>query len=198
MALQREISNAISYATSKGYQMHPDAFAMLKGLDNDVVKIVQDIIKRKIKQNENSLIKVDDIKNYINPEEDKVAVIDFEDIGKVDDTKTNRLSTTTTATTAVVEYSSSSSFEQNSHKIILDPTHNINTGEGVEGYTALFRSRFEKSHRILALRPESKRIIQIASVRHNTNNSKAGKSYSSRTEGNFVRNPSSVVAGLLM
>ena len=58
--------------------MHPDAFAMLKGLDNDVVKIVQDIIKRKIKQNENSLIKVDDIKNHINPEEDKVAVIDLD------------------------------------------------------------------------------------------------------------------------
>lgn len=174
--------------------MHPDAFAMLKGLDNDVVKIVQDIIKMKIKQNENSLIKVDDIRNHINPEEDKVAVIDFEDIGKIDDTKINRLSTTTTA--AVIEYSSS--FEQNSHKIILDPTPNINTGEGVEGYAALFRSRFEKSHRILALRPESKRIIQIASVKHNTNNAKAAKSYSSRTEGNYVRNPSSVVAGLLM
>ncbi|HEX7207776.1 MAG: DNA-directed DNA polymerase II small subunit [Thermoproteota archaeon] len=193
MALQREISNAISYATSKGYQMHPDAFAMLKGLDNDVVKIVQDIIKMKIKQNENFLIKVEDIKNHINPEENKVAVIDFGDIGKIDDTKINRLS----AAAAVVEYSSSS-FDQNSHKIILDPTPNINTGEGVEGYAALFRSRFEKSHRILALRPESKRIIQIASVKHNTNNAKAGKSYSSRTEGNFVRNPSSVVAGLLM
>jgi DNA polymerase II small subunit len=173
--------------------MHPDAFAMLKGLDNDVVKIVQDIIKMKIKQNENSLIKVDDIRNHINPEEDKVDVINFEDISKIDDTKINRLSTTTAA---VIEYSSS--FEQNSHKIILDPTPNINTGEGVEGYAALFRSRFEKSHRILALRPESKRIIQIASVKHNTNNAKAAKSYSSRTEGNFVRNPSSVVAGLLM
>ncbi|HEX2231269.1 MAG TPA: DNA-directed DNA polymerase II small subunit [Nitrososphaeraceae archaeon] len=193
MALQREISNAISYATSKGYQMHPDAFAMLKGLDNDVVKIVQDIIKMKIKQNENSLIKVDDIRNHINPEEDKVDIIDFEDIGKIDDTKINKLSTTTAA---VIDYSSS--FEQNSHKIILDPTPNINTGEGVGGYAALFRSRFEKSHRILALRPESKRIIQIASVKHNTNNAKAAKSYSSRTEGNFVRNPSSVVAGLLM
>src|SRR5215204_204668 len=115
LALQREISYAISYATSKGYQMHPDAFAMLKGLDNDVVKIVQDIIKMKIKQNENSLIKVDDIKNHINPEQDKVAVSDFENIGKIDDTKINTLSTTTAAA-AVVEYSSSS--EHNSHKII--------------------------------------------------------------------------------
>jgi DNA polymerase II small subunit len=167
--------------------MHPDAFAMLKGLDNDVVKIVQDIIKMKIKQKENSLIMVDDVKNHINPE-DKVDVTDFEKIGKIDDTEINRLSTT-----PVVEYSSS--FEQNSHKIILDPTPNINTGEGVEGYAALFRSRFEKSYRILALRPESKRITKIASVKQNTNNAKIGRSYS--TGGNFNRN-SSVVAGLLM
>ena len=92
MALQREISNAISYATSKGYQVHPDAFAMLKGLENNVVKIVQDIIKIKIKQNENSLIMVDDVKNHINPE-DKVAVTHFEKIGKIDNTDINSLST---------------------------------------------------------------------------------------------------------
>ena len=37
LALQREISNALSFATSKGYQVHPDAFAMLKGLDTDIL-----------------------------------------------------------------------------------------------------------------------------------------------------------------
>jgi DNA polymerase II small subunit len=192
LALQREISNAISYATSKGYQVHPDAFAMLKGLDNDVLKIVQDIIKVKIKQKENSLIMVDDVKNHINPE-DKVAVTHFEEIGKIDNTEINRLSTSP----PIVEYSSS--FEQNSYKIILDPTPNINTGEGVEGYTALFRSRFEKSYRILALRPESKRITKIASVKQNTHNAKVGKSYSTEGKIHFNKNSSfSVVAGLLM
>ncbi len=199
MALQREISNAISYATSKGYQVHPDAFAMLKGLDNDVVKIVQDIIKMKIKQKENFLIMVDDVKNHINPK-DKVAVTHFEEIDKIDNTEISRLST---SSIIEEEEQSSSSFAQNSHKIILDPTPNINTGEGVEGYAALFRSRFEKSYRILALRPESKRITKIASVKHNTNNTKVGKSYSTEGGGrniNFNTNSSSfsIVAGLLM
>jgi DNA polymerase II small subunit len=194
LALQREISNAISYATSKGYQVHPDAFAMLKGLDNDVVKIVQDIIKRKIKQKENFLIMVDDVKNHINPE-DKVAVTHFEEIDKIDNIEISRLSRS-----PIIEEQSSSSFEQNSHKIVLDPTPNINTGEGVEGYAALFRSRFEKSYRILALRPESKRITKIASVKHNTNNAKVGKSYNTEGGGNisFNKNSSSIVAGLLM
>jgi DNA polymerase II small subunit len=198
LALQREISNAISYATSKGYQIHPDAFAMLKGLDNDVVKIVQDIIKTKIKQKENSLIMVDDVKNYINPE-DKVDVTHFEELDKIENTEISRLSTS-----PIIEEEeySSSFFDQNSHKIILDPTPNINTGEGVEGYAALFRSRFEKSYRILALRPESKRITKIASVKHNTNNAKVGKSYSTEVGNiNFNKSSSSsfsVVAGLVM
>ena len=49
-------------------KLHPDAFAMLKGLDTDILKIIQDIIKMKIKQKENSLIVVDDINIHINPE----------------------------------------------------------------------------------------------------------------------------------
>ena len=72
--MQREISNALSYATSNGYQVHPDAFAMLKGLDTNVLKIVQDIVKIKIKQKENSLIIVEDIKNLINPEEQNYSL----------------------------------------------------------------------------------------------------------------------------
>ncbi len=39
--------------------------------------------------------------------------------------------------------------------ILMDPTPKVTTGEGVEGYAALFRSRFEKSMRILSQRPES-------------------------------------------
>src|ERR1041384_8796344 len=68
LALQRDVSSALSYAISNGYQVHPDAFAMLKGLNTDILKIIQDIIKIKIKQKQNSLIVVDDIKIHINPE----------------------------------------------------------------------------------------------------------------------------------
>ena len=147
--MQREIFNALSYATSNGYQVHPDAFAMLKGLDTNALKIIQDIVKMKIKQKESSLIVVEDIKNLINPES-KITANDVNSIGL-----------------AVNSFP-----EQNSHKVILDPTFSINSGEGVEGYTALFRSRFEKSLRILALRPDSKRITKIASVKQKANNAK--------------------------
>src|SRR5690349_3931111 len=175
LALQREISNALSYATSNGYQVHPDAFAMLKGLDTDILKVIQDIIKMKIKQKQNSLIVVDDIKIHINPENKDVINV--------------------TATATSTSSTASSFFEQNFHKVLLDSTANVNTGEGIEGYTTLFRSRFEKSLRILALRPESKRITKIASIKQKANTSKKGKSH--HIEGNSITN-SSIVAGLVM
>ncbi|HXP49237.1 MAG TPA: hypothetical protein VN922_04745, partial [Bacteroidia bacterium] len=58
----------MSFAISKGYQIHPDAFAMLKGLDIDTLKVVQDIVKIKIKHKLSSSIVVEDIKNLINTE----------------------------------------------------------------------------------------------------------------------------------
>ena len=76
MPLQKEISNALSFATSKGYQVHPDAFAMLKGLDTDILKVIQDIIKMKIKHKESYLIVVEDVKNIINSENKSVMVND--------------------------------------------------------------------------------------------------------------------------
>lgn len=179
--MNKEISNALSFLTSNGYRMHPDAFAMLKGLDTDILKIVQDIIKIKSKQKQNSTIIIDDIKKIINPES-KVTTEDS-GISSVD-----------------IDIDNSVLEKHPHHKIILDASINVNSGEGVEGYTALFRSRYEKSLRILSLRPESKRITKIASIRqntsHNSNNMKSDKSYS--MTGNFVSNSTSIVSGLLM
>ena len=177
--MQREISNALSFAISKGYQIHPDAFSMLKGLDIDILKLVQDIVKMKIKHKQSSSIIVEDIKNLINPE-GKVA-----DVDSFSNTLLN-------ATTAVADTFSSG---QNSYKVILDPTSRINSGEGVRGYTALFRSRFEKSLRILALRPDSKRITKITALKHRSNNAKLRNTYDMNTDASTS---SSVIAGLLM
>jgi DNA polymerase II small subunit len=54
---------------------------------------------------------------------------------------------------------------QNEHKIIFDPTSKITTGEGVNGYNALFSSRFSKLKRIISDRPESRMLKSIASVK---------------------------------
>ena len=177
--MQREISNALSFAISKGYQIHPDAFSMLKGLDIDILKLVQDIVKMKIKHKQSSSIIVEDIKNLINPEGKVVDIDSFSN-------------TLLNATTAVADTFSSG---QNSYKVILDPTSRINSGEGVRGYTALFRSRFEKSLRILALRPDSKRITKITALKHRSNNAKLRNTYDMNTDASTS---SSVIAGLLM
>ena len=162
--MQREIFNALSFAISKGYQIHPDAFAMLKGLDIDTLKVVQDIVKIKIKHKESSSIVVEDIKNLINTEGKATDVNSFSN---------TILSATTTITDANFHTTSSG----HSYKVIFDPTPSINSGEGVKGYTALFRSRFEKLLRIIALRPDSKRITKITSLKHKSNNAKLRKTY---------------------
>src|SRR5436305_12213006 len=139
--MQKEISNALSFAISKGYQIHPDAFAMLKGLNIDILKAVQDIVRIKVRQKGASFIAVEDIKNLINAE------------GKSDDVNgvSNTLLNTATPIIDANHRSSStinvssSDFQQQQHsfKVLLDSTPSVNSGEGVNGYTSLFRSRFE-------------------------------------------------------
>ncbi|MDQ3885364.1 MAG: DNA-directed DNA polymerase II small subunit [Thermoproteota archaeon] len=156
--MQNEVFNALSYATSKGFQIHPDAFAMLKGLDVDVLKIVQQIIKMK-KPSRNALIVVDDIKSLVEPTKQE---------GPIEQTCT----------------------------VLVEPTPNVTTAEGVEGYTALFRSRFEKTMRILAQRPDSKRISKISAVKQNVRASKQIDAGKKSLNGGIAS--SIMVAGLLM
>lgn len=157
MALQNEVSSALSYAISKGFQIHPDAFAMLKGLDSNVLQTVKEIIKSK-KTSKNAVILVDDIKGLLSPRKEEGPV-------------------------------------EQSCTVLMDPTPKVTTGEGVEGYASLFRSRFEKSMRILAQRPDSKRISKIASVKQNSRNTKLVERGEKSLHGGAG---STMVAGLLM
>jgi DNA polymerase II small subunit len=158
LALQNEVSSALSYAVSKGFQIHPDAFAMLKGLEStDVLKTIQEIIKSK-RPSKNAVILVDDIKSLLSPKEDNVSI-------------------------------------EQTCTVLMDPTQRITSGEGVKGYSSLFRSRFEKSMRILAQRPDSKRISKIASVKQNSRDSRFVVRGEKSLHGAAG---SSIVAGLLM
>jgi DNA polymerase II small subunit len=130
---------------------------MLKGLDVDVLKIIQEIIKMK-KPTKNAVIVVDDIKSLIEPKKQE---------GPIEQTCT----------------------------VLIDPTHRVTTAEGVEGYTALFRSRFEKTMRILAQRPDSKRISKVSAVKQRVRMGEQVK----RDEKSLHGVASSIiVAGLLM
>ena len=50
-------------------------------------------------------------------------------------------------------------------EILSDPTKKITSAEGVEGYGALFASRFSKLKQIMSDRPESKKVREIVSVK---------------------------------
>ena len=161
LALQNNLFNALSYATSNRFQIHPDAFAMLKGLDDDILRIVQEIVKTK-KKGKNSVILVEDIKGFLNP------IKALEQVAPAEQTST----------------------------VVMDPTTKVATGEGVEGYSALFRSRFEKTLKILSQRPDSKRISKVASVKQNFRN--GSKVYSERGERSLNGVSTTMIAGLLM
>lgn len=163
MVLQSEIVSALSYATSKGYRIHPDAFAMLKGLETDVLKAVQDIIKQKKKPN--TMIMIEDIKGLLNPQS-AIDAVPIEQKGEV----------------------------------LMDPTPNVNTGEGVDGYASLFKSRFEKTMRILAQRPDSRRIAKISTVKLGAKGAQRQTASGNERSlnGSGGANSSFVIAGLLM
>ena len=146
---------------------------MLKNLEINASEIIGDIIRTK--QKGDTLIVLEDIQNIIMKDKDKITnvVVDPEII--YDDTN----------------YHPSHS-DEHVYRVISDPTSKINTIDGVEGYTALFRSRFEKLLHILALRPSSKRITRIASLKQ------TARSKSHSTTEYRTTNSVSVVAGLLM
>jgi DNA polymerase II small subunit len=77
----------------------------------------------------------------------------------------------------------------------MDSTPSVNTGEGVDGYVALFKSRFEKTMRILAQRPDSKRITKVAAIKQNARANKPQERGERSLHGGAG---TTVVAGLVM
>ena len=53
---------------------------------------------------------------------------------------------------------------ENELRILNDPSSKITSAEGVEGYTALFSSRFSKLKKIISNRPEAKMLKSIAAI----------------------------------
>ncbi|HJT09294.1 MAG TPA: DNA-directed DNA polymerase II small subunit [Candidatus Nitrosotalea sp.] len=78
--MKEEISSAVTYALSKGFQIHPDAFKILERIDvNELQNIIKQVIREKAKQNM-FLINQSDLKMFVESEvdgsvEDKHAIL---------------------------------------------------------------------------------------------------------------------------
>jgi hypothetical protein len=64
LSFQKEISNALSYLTAHGYQIHPEAFKILKNLDSNIMEIIQKVVRFKKNQNDTNIILIEDIRNF--------------------------------------------------------------------------------------------------------------------------------------
>ncbi|MGD1834815.1 MAG: DNA-directed DNA polymerase II small subunit [Nitrososphaeraceae archaeon] len=179
MSFHKEISNVLSYISANGYQIHPEAFNKLKIIDSKkIMKIVQDVIKYKKSQKDNSLILLQDVE-FISGEKTVIEIKKEDMKYEIKDNKKKIISSNSDITKPEI---------QNYYKILFDANDNIDTLDGINGYTSLFKSRFEKSLKILALRPESKRINKISNIKQKNriNSSKID------TNNTFI------IAGLLM
>lgn len=174
LALQNHVFNALSYAASKGYRVHPDAFTVLKGLcvdtdiGTDILRIVQEIIDLKSKK----ATRIVSSETFGTPAA-STSLIVVEDITEILEKakRTVHKNTRNSSSQPIVDATFTEwqprmlGAEEQFAAVLSDPTSKINSADGIEGYTALFRSRFEKSMRILSQRPDSKRITKISSAR---------------------------------
>ena len=167
MSFQKEISNALSYITANGYQIHPEAFRVLKNLNSNIMDIIQKVVRLKKTQNDNSsIILIEDLQNFctvnISTESDNLTAADSIKILHKTLKKNNEIQDLNVSTQKNIVNKST---YNESFKIIYDSTDYIDPEEGVNGYISLFKSRFSKTLKILSSRPESKRINKISSIK---------------------------------
>ena len=207
------LSKIISLVTSKGFQIHPEALNLIRDFQEDFFQIMEDILKEKKEKKEKSMVIIsDDIKNFV-----KFSPYKIPEKNNNGNNRGGFVVSGTSATATATEhyrYNKDNDIKTtgnflsikrdiaNKHKektdenyeIIYDSNDKINSGEGVQGYTSLFRSRYEKSLKILSLRQNSKKIKKIETIKQlfnqtKTNNNSMSKEFS---------NNSLFAAGLIM
>src|SRR5690606_26271376 len=96
----------------------------------------------------------------------------------------------------IITHDSSDFKNHYNNNVVYDSNYSINSGEGVQGYISLFRSRFDKSLKILSNRPDGKRIKRIGTIKQSfnqsRNNSNSNLQSKEKNEGSLF------VAGLVM
>ncbi|MDQ4072921.1 MAG: hypothetical protein M3162_01315 [Thermoproteota archaeon] len=177
MTVNNNISKIISLVTSKGFQIHPDALVLLENLQDDMFQTIEDLLKQKKKKKEKSMVILShDIQSFI---ESPYRTLD-EQQGKG---SLNGISKEKDLTLYTLDSNIFLSEHKYLHKdaygkaggnfrVLHDSNDKINSGEGVEGFSSLFISRYEKCLKILSSRSDSKRIKKIGLIKQIFNQTK--------------------------
>jgi DNA polymerase II small subunit len=205
VTVNNNLSKIISFVTSKGFQIHPDALTLIEEIQENYFQIIEDILSNKKNKKEKSMVIItEDIKNFIKVPSHKIPnkhsnceLIISKDkaenhVGYKEDKEIiideNLFS---------IKKDSFDKYKEKmdeNFKIIYDSNNKINSGEGIEGYTSLFRSRYEKSLKILSLRQDSKKVKKIELVKQLFNQSKINSNSMSKEDSAN----SLFIAGLVM
>jgi len=211
VTVNNNLSKIISLVTSKGFQIHPEALNLIEGFQEDFFKIMEDILKDKKEKKEESMVIIsDDIRNFVKLSSHKIPKEDNNDNNGRGRLMVSRASTIadhyrynedkeikTAETILSIKRDGINKYKEKTDenfKIIYDSNDKINSGEGVEGYTSLFRSRYEKSLRILSLRQNSKKIKKIEIIKQLFNQPKTNTNSMSKEDSSS----SLFAAGLIM
>ena len=66
MTVNNNLSKIISFVTSKGFQIHPDALFLIEKIQDNYFQVIDDILLDKRKKKEESMVIItDDIKNLV-------------------------------------------------------------------------------------------------------------------------------------
>ena len=214
------LSKIISFVTSKGFQIHPDALTLIEKIQDNYFQVIDEILLDKKKKKEKSMvIRTEDIKNFVKIPNYKSST-ENKNNNQIIISETKTSSSSSFPSSTMIKYDNINIEENNdamedeilfsikknslnkykekmdeNFKIVYDTNDKINSSEGVEGYTSLFRSRYEKSLRILSLRQDSKRVKKIETIKQLFNQSNINYKSLSKEEAN---NPVVIAAGLVM
>jgi DNA polymerase II small subunit len=205
VTVNNNLSKIISFVTSKGFQIHPDALTLIEEIQENYFQIIEDILSNKKNKKEKSMVIItEDIKNFIKVPSHKIPNKHSNcELIISKDTAENHVGYKEDKEIIINENLFSikkDSFDKYKEKmdenlkIIYDSNDKINSGEGIEGYTSLFRSRYEKSLKILSLRQDSKKVKKIELVKQLFNQSKINSNSMSKEDSAN----SLFIAGLVM
>ena len=125
--MKEDVSSVLTYALSRGFQIHPDAFKILEKIDvKELERIIKQVVREKTKQNL-FLINQNDLKMFVESEIDENI--------------------------------------ENNHVILSDPTKKITSAEGIDGFSALFASRYSKLLKIILQRSQSKKLSPVDTIK---------------------------------
>jgi DNA polymerase II small subunit len=204
LTINLNLSKIISFITSRGFQIHPDALVLIENTEGEMIQIVEEILSGKKERKEPKIISIEDIKNALGlskqailTENDKVNSNSIV-LNRSDGNKHSSIKKVSEKTALELITDDSTDFKQNyyNNNIVYDSNYSINSGEGVEGYISLFRSRFAKSLKILSNRPDGKRIKKIETIKQSFSQSRNNSN--SNLQSKEKKEESLFVAGLVM